>query len=176
MTPPSSLLATCFRHVSCFAYSSILKMGMTYLSETSVDFQRTILRYIPEDETLDILTISTFTLKMWAVLPTFRSSSLSASFPTRCVLYYRIYKILSPSSLSSSFLPWTYELYCRRFADPYCLHIIDISFALIYNQPCLSKCKVFPNFLCIDMLNGPNLINNYVVKATETGIFVFACL
>jgi hypothetical protein len=31
------------------AYSSTLKMEATYSSETSVDFQRTTERYIPED-------------------------------------------------------------------------------------------------------------------------------
>jgi hypothetical protein len=34
------------------AYSSTLKMEATCSCETSVDFQRTTLRYIPEDRTL----------------------------------------------------------------------------------------------------------------------------
>jgi hypothetical protein len=38
--------------VSCLAYSSTLKMKATWSSETSVDFQRTTRRYIPEDRTL----------------------------------------------------------------------------------------------------------------------------
>jgi hypothetical protein len=36
----------------CLAYSSNLKMEATCSSETSVDFQRTARRYIPEDKTL----------------------------------------------------------------------------------------------------------------------------
>jgi hypothetical protein len=35
--------------VSCLAYSSTLKMDVTFSSETSVDFQRTTLSYIPEN-------------------------------------------------------------------------------------------------------------------------------
>jgi hypothetical protein len=46
------LLATCFMLVSCLAYSSTLKMEARCFSETSVDFQRTTRRYIPEDRTL----------------------------------------------------------------------------------------------------------------------------
>jgi hypothetical protein len=34
------------------AYSSILKIGAVCFSETSIDFQRTTWRYIPEDRTL----------------------------------------------------------------------------------------------------------------------------
>jgi hypothetical protein len=38
---------TCFILISCLAYSSTLKMEATYSSETSADFQRTTLLYIP---------------------------------------------------------------------------------------------------------------------------------
>jgi hypothetical protein len=41
-----------FTPVSCLAYSSNLRMEATCSSETSVDFQRTARRYIPEDRTL----------------------------------------------------------------------------------------------------------------------------
>jgi hypothetical protein len=41
-----------FTLVSCVAYSSTLKMKATCFPETSVDFQRTTRRYIPEDRTL----------------------------------------------------------------------------------------------------------------------------
>jgi hypothetical protein len=41
-----------FRLVSCLAYSSSLKLEATCSSETSVDIQRTIRRYFPEDITL----------------------------------------------------------------------------------------------------------------------------
>jgi hypothetical protein len=44
-------LPLAFTLVSCLAYSSILKMESTYSSETSVDFQRTTRRYVPEDRT-----------------------------------------------------------------------------------------------------------------------------
>jgi hypothetical protein len=44
-----------FKLTSCSAYSLTLKMEATCFSETSVDFQRTIRHYIPEDRTLDIL-------------------------------------------------------------------------------------------------------------------------
>jgi hypothetical protein len=44
-----ALLATCFTRVSCFAYSSTLKMGVTFSPETSVDFQQTILYYKQEN-------------------------------------------------------------------------------------------------------------------------------
>jgi hypothetical protein len=48
-----ALLATCFKLVSCLAsYSSTLNMEATCFSETSGDFQRSKLRYTPEDRTL----------------------------------------------------------------------------------------------------------------------------
>jgi hypothetical protein len=47
-----SLLAIWTKLVSCLAYSSTLKMEATCSSETSVDFQRTTRRYIPEVRTL----------------------------------------------------------------------------------------------------------------------------
>jgi hypothetical protein len=48
----NSPLATSFTLVSCVAYSSILKIEATCSSETSVVFQRTTRRYIPEVKTL----------------------------------------------------------------------------------------------------------------------------
>jgi hypothetical protein len=47
-----SMLATCFMIDSCLAYSAILKIVATYSSETSVDFKRTIRRYILKDRIL----------------------------------------------------------------------------------------------------------------------------
>jgi hypothetical protein len=47
-----ALLTACFMLVSCFACSSILKMETTRSSETPIDFQWTIRRYIPENRTL----------------------------------------------------------------------------------------------------------------------------
>jgi hypothetical protein len=40
-----------FLLLACWVYSSTLKMGATYCTETSVYFHRTTLRYIPEDRT-----------------------------------------------------------------------------------------------------------------------------
>jgi hypothetical protein len=45
-----------FTLVSCLAYSSTLKMEAKCSSETSVEFQRTTRRYIPEDNTLHAYT------------------------------------------------------------------------------------------------------------------------
>jgi hypothetical protein len=45
-------LPSAFTLVSCSAYSSTLKMEAIWSSETSVDFQRTTQRYIPEHSTL----------------------------------------------------------------------------------------------------------------------------
>jgi hypothetical protein len=42
----------CYVLVSCSVYSSTLKVKMKGFSETSVDFQRTTWRYIPEDTAL----------------------------------------------------------------------------------------------------------------------------
>jgi hypothetical protein len=54
ITPCSPLKVNrrAFTLVSCSAYSSILTMEAICSSETSVDFQRTTRRYIPEDSTL----------------------------------------------------------------------------------------------------------------------------
>jgi hypothetical protein len=38
--------------IYCLAYSSILKKDATWSSETSVDFQWTTYRYVPEDRAL----------------------------------------------------------------------------------------------------------------------------
>jgi hypothetical protein len=46
------LLATCFTLASYSTYSLTLKMEAICSSETSVDFQRTTQRYIPEESTL----------------------------------------------------------------------------------------------------------------------------
>jgi hypothetical protein len=45
-------IRTCFKLVSCLAYSSTLKTEATFSSETSADFQWTSWRYIPEDRTI----------------------------------------------------------------------------------------------------------------------------
>jgi hypothetical protein len=47
-------LSPTFTVVSCSAYFSTPKMEAICSSETSVDFQRTTRRYIPEDSTLQI--------------------------------------------------------------------------------------------------------------------------
>jgi hypothetical protein len=49
-----SKFANFFVLVSCLAYSSIMKMEDTCSSETSIDFQLTTRRYIPEARTLRI--------------------------------------------------------------------------------------------------------------------------
>jgi hypothetical protein len=51
---PTSMkqVAASFMLVSCLAYSSTLNMEAKYSFETSVDFQRTKWRYIPEDRNL----------------------------------------------------------------------------------------------------------------------------
>jgi hypothetical protein len=46
-----ALLATCFMPVSFLSYSATLKMEAICSSETSVEFQRTTQRYIPEERT-----------------------------------------------------------------------------------------------------------------------------
>jgi hypothetical protein len=50
-------VVTCCTQVSCLAYSSALNMQATCSSETSVDFQRTIRRYIPEDRQVELRSI-----------------------------------------------------------------------------------------------------------------------
>jgi hypothetical protein len=45
----SAWLATCFTLVSCFVYSSTLKLEATCSSEMSSEFQQTTWHYIPED-------------------------------------------------------------------------------------------------------------------------------
>jgi hypothetical protein len=68
MLPPSSRLkrkpsekpaslAACFMVVSCFVYSSVLKVGATYFSNMSADFLSTTWCYGPKDRTLDIFHV-----------------------------------------------------------------------------------------------------------------------
>jgi hypothetical protein len=49
------LLVICLMLVFCLAYFSTLRMEMTCSSETSIDFQRTTLHYVPEDRALHLL-------------------------------------------------------------------------------------------------------------------------
>jgi hypothetical protein len=51
-SPKIVLLATRFMYVSSLVYYSTLKMEATRSSKTSVDFQQTTRRYIPEDRIL----------------------------------------------------------------------------------------------------------------------------
>jgi hypothetical protein len=46
------LLVTCFILMSFWVYSSTLNVKATYSSETSVNYQKTVLCYAPEDRTL----------------------------------------------------------------------------------------------------------------------------
>jgi hypothetical protein len=48
-------LPVCLMLVSFLAYSSTLKMEVTYFSKISVDFQRTTRRYIPEDIFINLI-------------------------------------------------------------------------------------------------------------------------
>jgi hypothetical protein len=47
-----ALSSTCFKLVSCLAYYSTLNLMVIFSSETSIDFQRTARRNIPDDRTL----------------------------------------------------------------------------------------------------------------------------
>jgi hypothetical protein len=49
----SSEFVLCFLLVSCWAYSSTLKMEATCSSETSIDFERTTHQYIAQDKIPD---------------------------------------------------------------------------------------------------------------------------
>jgi hypothetical protein len=51
---PLFFLSHAFTLVSCLVYHSVLKMEATCSSETSVDFQRTTRRNVPEDRTLRV--------------------------------------------------------------------------------------------------------------------------
>jgi hypothetical protein len=57
--PRVALFATCFRLVSCLAISWTLKVEVTCSSDTSVDFQRSTRRYIPEDRPLHTMAVRT---------------------------------------------------------------------------------------------------------------------
>jgi hypothetical protein len=58
LLPNVALIATCFRATFCSAYSSTLEMETIHSSETSVDFQRTTLSYIPQDRTLLFMEVN----------------------------------------------------------------------------------------------------------------------
>jgi hypothetical protein len=64
ITPCSLLLCLppAFMLVSCMAYSSTLKIEVICSSETSVDFQRTTRRYIPEGSTLHYTFCSIYSM------------------------------------------------------------------------------------------------------------------
>jgi hypothetical protein len=56
-TSLKNLLASYFRVYFCLAYSLTLKKETTYLFETSADFRQTTKRYIPEDITLQVMSV-----------------------------------------------------------------------------------------------------------------------
>jgi hypothetical protein len=60
-----ALLAMCFMLVSCLAYPLTPKMEVTCSCETSIDFQRTTRRCIPEDSALHNHCCET--LKSWLI-------------------------------------------------------------------------------------------------------------
>jgi hypothetical protein len=62
----TALLATCSTLVSCLNFSSILKMEATFSSETSVEFQQTTRRYVPQDRALQTYYIKVDSLPFWA--------------------------------------------------------------------------------------------------------------
>jgi hypothetical protein len=70
-TSSSALSATCFMLIFFLAYSSTLK-ETTCSSETSVDFQRSTERYIPEDRTLHnhlYENLESYINQIWIKLP-----------------------------------------------------------------------------------------------------------
>jgi hypothetical protein len=62
------VLATFVMLVSCLAYSSALKIEATCSSEMSVEFQRTKQRYIPENKTSGIVTLSCLVLSAFNII------------------------------------------------------------------------------------------------------------
>jgi hypothetical protein len=77
---------TSFMLVSCLAYFSNLKMEATCSSETSVDFQRTTRRYVPEDKALGMQ--SSWWNENWQRRPKYlekiRPSASSSTINPKC--------------------------------------------------------------------------------------------
>jgi hypothetical protein len=88
--PASKQMASraAFALVSFFAYSCTLKMEATCSSETSVDFQRSTWRYIPEDRTLQqtpVILLAKINRCCQVVFLRFRSGNNSSDVPNRNV-------------------------------------------------------------------------------------------
>jgi hypothetical protein len=95
-------LPPAFTLVSCSAYSSTLKMEAICSSETSVDFQRTTLRYIPEDCILQGTSLYYLTNFM-ELSPSWEAASCAATQEFTNILWHpevhcRVHK--SPSLVS----------------------------------------------------------------------------
>jgi hypothetical protein len=58
------LLAIFFMSVSCWPHSLTLKIEAIYFSETSLDFQLTTKRYIPEDKTFQHFCYFSYQIKI----------------------------------------------------------------------------------------------------------------
>jgi hypothetical protein len=86
---PIALLSTCFTLVPSLSYSSTLKMETTCSSGTSVNFQRSALRGIPEDRTLR--DINRLGLGTWRAHPNVTFSGMVYCLITRL----RRYSIMS---------------------------------------------------------------------------------
>jgi hypothetical protein len=85
------MFSACFILVSCLDYPWTLKMETTYSFETSVYFQRTTPRYIPEDRTLYVLIGWSLLEEVWCIA-------------LHC---YRIY--LYPNAITALWYPCRHE-------------------------------------------------------------------
>jgi hypothetical protein len=93
-----------FTLVSWSAYSSTLKMERIFSSETSVDFQRTTRRYIPEDSTLQNHPCEN--LKSYTILTVVRREPVTM---TESNYLYIGYKYSNVTPVSKLTLFWLYD-------------------------------------------------------------------
>jgi uncharacterized membrane protein YozB (DUF420 family) len=83
-----SLLAACFIHVSCLAYSSTLKMEAACSSESWVDFLLTAWRCIPKGRTLHYHGCALLAACLVLVFCVAYSSKVNATVSPKCLLTF----------------------------------------------------------------------------------------
>jgi hypothetical protein len=130
ISPPSSgskdksskkpiVLSTCFMLETCLAHSSNLKVETIYSYETSIDFQRNTLRYIPEER----------------IVCSHRCENLKS------------YKTVSFVSLSQQQVKITTRHFRREIGKSYENHRLDQYSNLIYHENQVAKLQAiqYPN-------------------------------
>jgi hypothetical protein len=134
----NQLFPPVFNLVSCLAYSLMLKMEAIYSSETSVNFQWTTRRYIPEDSKYSSRTVTS----LWGILLSWCTIGEITSWCT--------WSTLSAARVSVTSMVWWVVVW-------------DISQSTVYSTLC--KVLLGQNYICVTCQNQFTYSSFWSIKA-----------